>query len=133
MKRTGKNPYHVTGISFPNPKLLAAAKERAKEFGISLSNYICNLVKNDLDDKSHVVRARPITPPASGDLLLNEPAAPYAVPVNADRRSINSAATPHQQMDQLLRKAVREVETASAEAPLPSAAVSAPKKPRRPR
>lgn len=59
MSETRKNPYNVQGISFESEHLLNDAKKRAKSFGISLSNYICQLVKNDLDDQSQIVRARP--------------------------------------------------------------------------
>lgn len=55
-----KNPYNVQSISFSSEDLLVKAKQRAASFRISLSNYICQLVQNDLDDAHDVViRARP--------------------------------------------------------------------------
>lgn len=42
------NPKIVQGISFGDRALLDAAKERAASLGLSLSNYIKLLIRNDL-------------------------------------------------------------------------------------
>jgi hypothetical protein len=69
MSKSGKNPYNVQGVSFESEKLLEEAKARAKSFGLSFSNYICQLVKNDLDDaEAVIVRTRP----ERHDIRLND-------------------------------------------------------------
>jgi len=61
MAETKKNPYNVQGVSFESKELLEAAKKRAQSFGLSFSQYMCQLAKNDLDDRpANIVRARPI-------------------------------------------------------------------------
>ena len=64
MNRKPVNPYNVQGISFETPGFLARAKRRAQALGISLSKYVCLLVKTDLG--------------TGGDLILKvNPTQPY--------------------------------------------------------
>ena len=41
--------YRTLGISWPNEKLLRAAKRRAQALGLSLSKYVNELVERDVE------------------------------------------------------------------------------------
>jgi len=76
------------GISFPDERLLLAAKEKAKELGISLSAYINQLIRKDL----HLRNV--FNPKDTGALLAAEDQAPYSTTPRLDSVKRDFPATP---------------------------------------
>jgi hypothetical protein len=70
-KKTGKK-YGTQGISWPDPALYEAAKARAEAQGRSLSNYIRELIKEDVARARVVAAAKelPVSSPSASRQLL---------------------------------------------------------------
>lgn len=76
--RKAVNPYNVQGISFESEDFLKEAKDRAESLGLSLSAYVCAVVRNDLASPGEIrLRPRTYPAPANPNPQLNEPPAPY--------------------------------------------------------
>lgn len=62
-----KKVYATHGISWPDPQLLVEAKARAGRLGLSLSQYVNRLVKDDIDEGGNMIlKDPPPAPPITG-------------------------------------------------------------------